>query len=219
VVAFCYCSCKFKSSPTNTRAQLQQKLVEKYKKDTIGFGKLFSSIKVAKGDTICDIAGGWGYSSAIVANYLPEVIFYEEDIRKNICNKKRFKQTFDLLDSKARIDNYRFFIGKEKKIPFQDKFFKTVTVFISIHEFTYKDEMLAEMKRIMRDDGRLYIYETVYKNTPEIDSFCKYTYLSETELLNLVIENGFGIMPEETNNNRDTAQNLLGTLLECYKLH
>lgn len=176
-------------------------------------------IKVHSKDTICDIGGGFGFSSAMLANYFPGNVFYEEDIDRKHCNKYRFKRTFKLLNPQANIDNYRFFYGTDSTVPFRDKFFKAVTVFISIHEFKYRDKMMAEINCIMKDDGHLYIKETVYKNTPATDSTCKFQYLSETELYDLVKRNGFGITPDSTIGKYDSSYNVVGRFLECYKIH
>jgi ubiquinone/menaquinone biosynthesis C-methylase UbiE len=185
--------------------------------DTIGLRKIILKMKVQNKDTICDIGGGWGYSSARLSYYLPDITYYEEDINKRFCNKRKFKETFNLLSPQANIENYHFFIGTNTKIPFADNSFKTVTVFISIHEFDQKDIMLGEIKRIMRNDGKLFIGETVYKVTPAVDPHCKFNYLSETELYNLLQKNGFGFVPD-SNAQYDSAKNVVGRFLECYKL-
>jgi ubiquinone/menaquinone biosynthesis C-methylase UbiE len=164
-------------------------------------------------------AGGWGFHSAMMAKYFPKnIIYFEEDVNKRYCNKKRFKQTFSFLNPMANIDNYRFYTGSTTKIPLPDNYFKTVTLFISIHEFTYRDSMMQEIKRIMRNDGRLYILENAWKDTAAKDPECGFTYLSEKELYDLLARNGFGFTRHINKQTlEDTTINCNRRFLECYK--
>jgi ubiquinone/menaquinone biosynthesis C-methylase UbiE len=177
-----------------------------------------SKIKVNENDTITDIGGGFGYHSSMLAKYLPKsIVYFEEDISSKICSKKSFKRTFKFYNSTAPLDNFYFFVGTPTKTPFANKSSKIITVFISIHEFAYKDLMMTELKRILQDDGKLYIVESVYKNTPHIDPTCKIPYLSEMQLDDLLIKNGFRINHHNDVNKIDSSGNLISKFLECYK--
>ncbi len=137
-------------------------------------------------DTLCDIAGGWGYSSSIISQYLPaSTIYFEEDIGV-FCNRKAFRNTFKFYDMPFNFHQFNFKIGKKDHIPFPNNRFNNVSVFISIHEFDYKQEMLDEVNRIMRKDGKLTIVETVYKDTIVKDKNCGFNYISEKELYELL---------------------------------
>jgi ubiquinone/menaquinone biosynthesis C-methylase UbiE len=195
----------------------RKELVASFNTDTLLSKEIAAKINIQKGDTICDVGGGFGFSSAKLASYFPDVIFFEEDINKKLCNKKRFQQTFSLLNPGAKTNNYRFFTGTETQLPFPDKSFKCVTVFFCIHEFSQKNKMMEEIRRVTRDDGLLYIRENVYKNTPATDTVCKFPYLSETELSNLIKGNGFSILQDSTFMTYDSTHNAVTIFLECHR--
>lgn len=113
-------SCSIKNSPSNKEKikNAVAKMTDRFYKDKAYFHKIAGKIKTRQGDTICDIAGGWGFNSSILALYLPNNIFFEEDISKKDCNKRKWERTFKQYNPKANITNYNFFIGTEKTIPF-----------------------------------------------------------------------------------------------------
>lgn len=220
VLGFIYTSCSYKTYKVNKLKSQQwaDSARIEYKKGNSLFERIAARIKVNANDTIVDIGGGFGYHSSMIAKYLPSgITYFEEDVNQKWCNKKQFQKTFKFYNSTANIDNFRFFIGDSVKIPFSDNSFKTVTLFISIHEFQNRDLMMREINRILKDNGKLYIFEDVYKNTPEKDPFCKFSYLSTSELTDLVTKTGFTIIPNSDINKNDSSANIRGVFLECSK--
>ncbi|MBC7721818.1 MAG: class I SAM-dependent methyltransferase [Pedobacter sp.] len=170
--------------------QTEQQIAEQktdYENIKATYKVIATKMALSEKDTICDVAGGFGYSSSAIANYLPaSTIYFEEDINMFGCRKRTFQKTFESFKSVANIDNFNFKIGTKKQIPFATKSFKNITLFISIHEFTYKEIMLDEVRRIMRDDGKLFLMETVYKDTLVKDKNCGFTYISDKNLHELI---------------------------------
>ncbi len=171
----------------NLSEKQKEELNVQYENIKAPYKIIASKMALLENDTICDIAGGVGYSSSAIANFLPaSTIFFEEDISSLFCKKRTFQKTFELLNSSTNIDNFRFKIGTKKQIPFATKSFKNITLFISIHEFEYKEIMLDEVRRIMRDNGKLFLMETVYKDTLVKDKNCGFAYLSDKNLHGLI---------------------------------
>ena len=168
----------------------EQKIAEQkneYENIKATYKLVATKMALSEKDTICDLAGGTGYSSSAIANFLPaSTIYFEEDINMFGCRKRTFQKTFGSFKSSANIDNFRFKIGTNKEIPFAIKSFKNITLFISIHEFTYKEIMLDEVRRILRDDGKLFLIETVYKDTIVKDKNCGFAYISDKNLHGLI---------------------------------
>lgn len=181
----------------------QQKAEQKVQYENIkaSYKIIASKMALLENDTVCDIAGGVGYSSSAIVNFLPaSTIFFEEDINLFFCKKRTFQKTFELLSSPANIDNFRFKLGTKKQIPFATKSFKNITLFISIHEFDYKEIMLNEVRRIMKDDGKLFLMETVYKDTLVKDKNCGFAYLSDKNLHSLINNAQLNIVSDTTFN-------------------
>lgn len=172
----------------------EKELKLSYDSSRFNFEVIASKMNLTAKDTVCDIAAGWGVSISSLANYLPpSTIYFEEDIYKKACKKSQFKSAFKMFKSKANIDNFHFAIGTKTTIPYKNQAYKNVVVFISIHEFKEKEKMMNEIVRIMRNNGKLYLLETVYNSVPVSDPNCKLQYLSEQSLYNLVQNAGLTI--------------------------
>ncbi len=182
------------------------------------FKIIANKITVSNYDTICDIATGSGYSISLLSKYLPFTTTYMvEDINKKSCNEKAFKRTFNFFKSNNGLDQFRFAIGTPTTIPYSDNSFKNVTLFISLHEFSNTEKMLNEVKRIMQKEGNLHILESVYQHTPAIDSVCKFTYLSEKELYDIVKKANLKIVTDTTFYKKTDTTNLYSKYLICKK--
>lgn len=155
-------------------------------------------IQLNNTDTLCDIASGAGHSISILANYLPaNTTYLVEDISSIFCNKTNFKHFFNLVESKANIENFQFFRGTSTKIPFATNSLKHASVFISIHEFAYKEKMMQELYRILSPSGKLYILETVSKNGVTYkDDACGFTYLQHNQFSNLISNTNFTVLKD-----------------------
>jgi len=198
--------------------QKREEDLKDYQKLKDEFKLLTPLMNIGNNDTICDIAGGFGVSSSALATYLPSsTVFYEEDINKKDCSKYMFKNVFKYFKSNANIDNYRFSIGKKDVIPYPAKSFNNITLFISIHEFEYKEKMLNEVHRILRDTGKLYLLETVYKDTLVKDENCGFHYLSQDNLYALIDMANFKIVYDTTLWKETETDNSFAKFLICTK--
>lgn len=180
--------------PQKEKNRLRQDYVSRF--ETV---KIFAeNMQVNENDTICDIASGQGISVSILSTFLPKsTIYFVEDINKKVCNRQYYKQTFKFVSSESKLENYRFFIGEKDKLPFLSNSFNHITLFISIHEFEYKEKMLKEIFRILRNTGNLYIMETVSSNNCRVkDKYCGFQYLQDGEFTTLIKKAGFNILKD-----------------------
>lgn len=195
-------------------SNLTEKQKEAYRKDYYSRFKQLETIskfiQLTQKDTLVDIASGGGHSISILAKYLPpETTFFVEDIDKKFCSKKIFTNNFKFYRATIDINRFKFFIGEKDKVPFTSNSFSHVTVFISLHEFEFKEKMLDEMYRILRPKGKLYVYETVSKNTCVVkDKNCGFNYLQNAELSQLISSSTFKIEKDtilSNQNNNDSS--------------
>ena len=149
-------------------------------------------------DTLLDIASGYGVSISIMSNYLPQKTqYFVEDINKKTCNRRAFKGLLNLIDSKANINNFHFFYGKENALPFPSNSFSNATLFISIHEFSQKEAMLLEAARCLRKNGKLFVLEVVARDGFKVqDSNCGFDYITNSSLNELIKKSNFKIFKD-----------------------
>ncbi len=202
----------------NTHSYSLEEHIKDYKEKQKYYPQIASLINLPIIDTICDIGGGNGISSSLLATYLPpSTIFFEEDINENFLKKSMFKYTFKMYNSPANIENFRFKLGTETSIPYATKSFNNITVFNSIHEFTDKELMLTEINRIMRDTGYLYLFENVCLDTIVKDENCGFDYLKESELDRLIDEANFNILKDTFFNKETEKDNCYTKFFICRK--
>jgi ubiquinone/menaquinone biosynthesis C-methylase UbiE len=176
------------------------------------------AMQLGNNDTVCDIGAGAGFSISILAEFLPATtVYYEEDINQKLCNKQSFKNTFEFYQSNANINQFKFFKGKEDKIPFADESFSNIVVFLCLHEFTKLPAMMQELKRILRKNGHLFILESVYTQTPATDPYCKLPYLSEKAVTELMAKNQLQIVKDISINGKVNEDNGYGRFMVCKK--
>lgn len=172
---------------THLYSDKQKKSIEEYNNNKPVFNFIASKINLLDNDTLCDIASGWGWSMSQISRNSPaSVTYFFEDINKDICNKKIFKQSFKFFNAPIRTDKVHFNIGTKNTIPYSTNKFNKISLFISLHEFDEKENMLNEINRIMRKDGSFYLFENVYKDTVFRDANCGYDYIKDTDLYKLI---------------------------------
>lgn len=176
------------------------------------------AMQLGEKDTVCDIGAGSGFSISILADFLPaSTVYYEEDINQKLCSKRSFQNTFNFFQSNAAINQFRFFKGKEDMIPFANESFSNIVVFLCLHEFTKLPEMMLELKRILRKNGRLFILESVYRYNPDTDPYCKLPYLSEKEVTDLLAQYQLNIIKDLDINGKSKEENGYGRFIVCGK--
>jgi ubiquinone/menaquinone biosynthesis C-methylase UbiE len=106
----------------------------------------------AKNRIVLDIACGEGYGANLLAEEAKTVIGIDKDESTIRAAKDKYSKT-----------NLRFETGLATKIPLPDAFFDIVISFETIEHIGEHDEMLKEIKRVLKEDG-LFIVSTPDKN-------------------------------------------------------
>jgi FkbM family methyltransferase len=116
--------------------------------------RYFYSLAYASNKTILDIACGEGYGS----NLLSEIAFkvYGVDIDES---------TITHASNKYKKDNLEFLKGSCTSIPLNNKCIDLVVSYETIEHIKEHDQMLLEIKRVLKDDGMLIL------STPEVKSY------------------------------------------------
>ncbi len=120
------------------------------------------ALQLVSGKSVLDIACGEGYGSNILAQKAKNVLGVDVDSECVKSAKKKYVQ-----------DNLSFLSGSTSKIPANDETFDVVVSFETIEHHDKHDEMLMEIKRVLKKNGILII------STPD-----KLYYSDNTEFKN-----------------------------------
>lgn len=95
---------------------------------------------------LLDIGGGAGAATERFASGCAEVVVLEP-IRKKVAQGRRLRPTIRLQE------------GRAEEIPFPDATFDRVTAVVAFHHIENQDGALQEMRRVLKDSGRIVLFE------------------------------------------------------------
>jgi ubiquinone/menaquinone biosynthesis C-methylase UbiE len=116
--------------------------------------------KWVTGKNIVDIASGEGYGSYLLSSIAKTVKGI--DISSEAVNHSR---------KKYKRDNLEYQVGSASEIPIKDKSVDVVVSFETIEHHDKHEEMMQEIKRILKDDGVLVMSSPDRKNYSEVMQF------------------------------------------------
>jgi ubiquinone/menaquinone biosynthesis C-methylase UbiE len=130
-----------------------------------------------KDKDVIDIACGEGYGSFLMSKYAKNIIGIDID-----------KNTIDNANSKYVNNNLSYLQGDVSKIPLQSSTIDVVVSFETIEHTTMHNEMMVEIKRVLKPDGLLIMSSPDKYNYSEKRGFrnkfhVKELYLEEFENL------------------------------------
>ena len=96
------------------------------------------------GKTVLDIASGEGYGSYLLSETASKVIGVDIDFETIKNAKKKYLKS-----------NLKYLVGNADKIPVESNSFDVVVSFETIEHHDKHDEMLLEIKRVLKHDGVL----------------------------------------------------------------
>jgi ubiquinone/menaquinone biosynthesis C-methylase UbiE len=144
----------------------------------------FLNFKVA--DNVADIGSGDLKRIMDIALYFPGTFFTFQDIDSTTCNWKKLTKQWKKTGKKTNLKNFSIVYGDTVSTRLKSNYYDHVTIFASLHEFTDQHGMLQDIKRILKKEGFLYIYEDI---TPDsITLFCpsKAQYFKSSRFFSLL---------------------------------
>jgi ubiquinone/menaquinone biosynthesis C-methylase UbiE len=175
-------------------------LAQKLNPDSISKDKLqktLAFLNLTEKDIIADIGTGTGYSLVPIAGANPKIIFTVEDIDSTKLTYKTLTKQIEKNGSKANIQQFKIVYGTETSTNLPSATFNKILVFDVIHELSSKKEMLDEIKRILQQNGSVFIEEILVRKPQKKDRICNYPFLTEEVFLKLMEENNFILKREE----------------------
>jgi SAM-dependent methyltransferase len=101
-----------------------------------------------KGKEVLDIACGEGYGSSLLSKYASKVYGIDIDTQSIEHAQRKYVKTDR---------NLKFIKGSTSEIPLEDKCIDIVISFETIEHHNEHEQMMREIKRVLREDGKLLI--------------------------------------------------------------
>jgi ubiquinone/menaquinone biosynthesis C-methylase UbiE len=121
-----------------------------------------------EGKVVLDIASGEGYGSSILAQKALKVIGVDIDIESVESAKKKYIR-----------NNLKYIVGSADNIPIESNSIDVVVSFETIEHHDKHDEMLMEIKRVLKKDGLLIMSSPDKKNYSDIPNFKNKFHIKE----------------------------------------
>ncbi len=148
-------------------------------------------------EVIADIGAGTMNLEGVLTVFTDSLSFYCEDISDECTNQLQAKKVLNHYASISNKDissTIKTVIGTEKNTNLPSQFFDKVLIINTFHEFTNRDEMLFEIKRILKKDGKVYIEERLPTSKMKIHQGCKMPMISESEMIEMMSKAGFNFV-------------------------
>lgn len=158
-------------------------------------------------DIIADIGSGNGSNLLRLTAKAKNISLFAEDIDSSKCNKRGFQKILRQLNSSVHVDSIRFFYGNDSTTTLPKQHFTKVLLIAVLHEFTKQQQMLNNVKSLLKPGGEILIEEPlVHKPIPK-DKGCNNPYLTEIEIQTIFRQNGFIILAEKLIKDLDKQHN------------
>jgi len=123
------------------------------RKRATDLAQLHELIAPVSGVRLLDVGGGTGAATERFAMGCAEVVVLEPDRRK-VAEGRRLRSSI------------RFLEGHAEEIPFPDATFDRVTSVVAFHHMENQESALEEMRRVLRDSGRIVLFELPPSRAP-----------------------------------------------------
>jgi len=158
------------------------------------------------GDTVVDIGSGNGWFDAMVGIQRDNLTFYLVELNSSILSTEKLKQALDFFEQvkgKPISCSYTPHIGTAKGTNLPDASCDKILLIDTYHHLAYRDEMIRDMKRILKIDGKLIVYEPIARKPKEILKRCNSEVYTADHIILSFESNGLhvGEIYKTVNNN------------------
>lgn len=151
------------------------------------FFKEYSFYEISKGDRVGEIGAGLGEFSLLLA-----IIDKQIELTVNELNDQRLnyiQKKFEFHSKYIENDKIKIIKGDKRLTNFETRTYDKIIIRNSFHHFKKKKDMLESIRKSLKKDGALYLYEPFIGYTTSEDP-CK-KIMDKEKFLNLMEENDF----------------------------
>lgn len=145
-------------------------------------------------DTIADIGAGNSWLDLAVGVYRDSLHFYLENIDSTQIKRESFDkamEAFARLKGSQITCHYTFSLGSEKDTQLPSAYFNKVLLVDTYHHFSFRDEMLTDIKRILKPNGKLVVFEVLARKKGDIYKPCQTMIYTKDQIVSSICLNGF----------------------------
>lgn len=156
----------------------------------------WDTLHFAPGEHIVDVGAKGANLAGVLSMFYDNLDITVEDIDSSCLNDKQVAFVLDYYASinegrKPKGINCHVVIGTERSTTLPDAAFQKVFFINTYHEVTKPKEMLADLYRILRSGGTLYVQEKVTESKPLQRKDCGHIMPVEAEFLKAFSDAGF----------------------------
>jgi ubiquinone/menaquinone biosynthesis C-methylase UbiE len=119
-------------------------------------------LNIQKGDIVTEIGAGNGINIGVMSMLLDSVTFIAQDIDAKMLNDKNYKKIINEYQkhrTKPQTNKFELVIGNVNSSNLTDNTFDELFVINSFHDFDKQDEMLADIYKKLKPNGRFILLE------------------------------------------------------------
>lgn len=156
----------------------------------------FEFLQLKAGDTVADVGSFIGYYPVLYSVYVDSVTFYLNDIvdtgfrSLDYIHSELYK-----IRKHPQTSTFKIVIGTTVTTGLPDMKFTKVVLRDAFHHFEKRNEMLEDIKRIMKDDASLLVYEAFRIYDEPANTRCKGVLWRE-DFLKVMKDAGFVLIRE-----------------------
>ena len=148
-------------------------------------------------DTIADVGSYNGYYPLIYSVLTDSIVFYLNDIvNEGFVYFDSINSICKNLRGAKFTNKFKIIIGNEDSTNLPTQAFNKVILRDVFHHFKYPLKMFEEIKRIIKPNGKLLVFESTINPNIEDQNLCKGS-MTENELTKLFLKNGFSLTKQK----------------------
>ncbi len=155
--------------------------------------KLIRNLKIENGDVIADIGAGSGYHTFRMAPLTDDGMVYAVDIQDEMLEVMERKKR------KTDIENVVTVQGTEQSVELPYGLVDKVLMVDVYHEFAFPKEMMASIKKALKQDGEVYLVEyrkeDAWVPIKDIHKMTEAQAVKEMKAAGFILERNIGNLP------------------------
>jgi len=163
----------------------------KYKQKKIDVILLAAGFKA--NDVVADVGSGNGWFDVALGIKTDSVNFYLEEIDSSYIKDGRLNEAvvaYSKIKTKPITCTYHQTVGSEKGTNLPSDYFDKVLLIDCFHHLAFRNEMIADIKRILKPNGKLIVFEAVARKPGQIFRSCHMVIFTREEIIKSFAKDG-----------------------------